>query len=210
MTRLIIVEDNKVTRGHLSSLFSGVPGIAVAGSYASAEELLASPPATEPDIALTDLNLPGMQGIELIENMRRIWPRIVVLCLTMKEDRKTLLSALRAGASGYIVKGASSIEIIQAVEEVKKGGVPLSPKIARYLIDEFTKGARQPSDEPLTAREKEILGGIAAGKSEKNLAEQFSLSQHTIHAHVKNIYAKLKVNTKIEAINKGRITGQLQ
>lgn len=209
MTRIIIIEDNKITLDHLASLFSGMPGITVIGSYASGEDLLSNHPDIEPDIALTDLNLPGMSGIELIEHMRKLWPRLEVLCLTMKEDRKTLLAALKAGASGYIVKGASSLEIVQAVEEVKKGGVPLSPKIARYLIDEFKKGPRQSPDELLTAREKEILGGIAAGKTEKSLAEQFALSQHTIHAHIKNIYAKLKVKTKIDAITKGRITGQL-
>jgi len=148
-----------------------------------------------------------MSGIEIIRIMRERVPRMEILVLTIHENREHLFLALQAGATGYLVKGTSSTEIINAVAMLMAGGAPMSPVVARYVIEEFqdVKGARDSS--ALTKREREVLQGIASGLSEKKLADTLSLSPHTIHTHIKKIYRKLQVNSRAEAVLKARNKG---
>ena len=206
-TRVAIVEDHEKTREYLAALFGGADGIELAGAYGNGTDALESLTESAPDVFIVDLNLPDMSGIDVIRALREKIPRLEILVLTIQENREHLFLALQAGATGYLVKGTSSGEIIDAVSMLMAGGAPMSPVVARYVIEEFqdVKGARESS--ALTRREREVLQGIASGLSEKKLADTLSLSPHTIHTHIKKIYRKLQVNSRAEAVLKARNKG---
>lgn len=206
---IMIVEDNPRVREYLTTLLGGAPGFQVMAACESAEEALLSLERAVPDILLLDINLPGMSGIDLISELhnRHLYPEIVML--TMYEDRAHLLAALKRGASGYILKGADSVEILKAIQEVACGGAPMSPPIARLLVEEFKLQKMTIPEALLTSREREVLLGISLGRTNKSLAEQLTISLHTIQSHIKNIYKKLQVGSKIEAINTARRKGLL-
>lgn len=206
-TRVAIVEDHEKTREYLAALFGGADGIALAGVYGNGGDAIGSLAESSPDVFIVDLNLPDMSGIDVIRTLREKVPRLEILVLTIHENREHLFLALQAGATGYLVKGTSSGEIINAVSMLMAGGAPMSPVVARYVIEEFqdVKGARESS--ALTKREREVLQGIASGLSEKKLAASLSLSPHTIHTHIKKIYRKLQVNSRAEAVLKARNKG---
>jgi two-component system NarL family response regulator len=206
-TKVAIVEDHEKTREYLTALFGGSDGIELLGVFGTGQEALQSLPELLPDVLIVDINLPDMSGIDIIRVMRERAPRTEILVLTIHENREHLFLALQAGATGYLVKGTSSTEIINAVSMLMAGGAPMSPVVARYVIEEFhdVKGARESS--ALTKREREVLQGIASGFSEKKLADTLSLSPHTIHTHIKKIYRKLQVNSRAEAVLKARNKG---
>ena len=206
-TRVAIVEDHEKTREYLAALFGGADGIELAGVYGNGGDAIGSLAESSPDVFIVDLNLPDMSGIDVIRTLREKVPRLEILVLTIHENREHLFLALQAGATGYLVKGTSSGEIINAVSMLMAGGAPMSPVVARYVIEEFqdVKGARESST--LTRREREVLQGIASGLSEKKLADSLSLSPHTIHTHIKKIYRKLQVNSRAEAVLKARNKG---
>jgi two-component system NarL family response regulator len=206
-TKVAIVEDHEKTREYLAALFGGSDGIELLGVFGTGQEALQSLPELLPDVLIVDINLPDMSGIDIIRVMRERAPRMEILVLTIHENREHLFLALQAGATGYLVKGTPSTEIINAVSMLMAGGAPMSPVVARYVIEEFqdVKGARESS--ALTKREREVLQGVAAGLSEKKLAETLSLSPHTVHTHIKKIYRKLQVNSRAEAVLKARNKG---
>jgi two-component system NarL family response regulator len=206
-TRVAIVEDHEKTREYLAALFGGADGIELTGAYGSGGDALGSLTESSPDVFIVDLNLPDMSGIDVIRALREKVPRLEIMVLTIHENREHLFLALQAGATGYLVKGTSSGEIITAVSTLMAGGAPMSPVVARYVIEEFqdVKGTRESS--ALTKRECEVLQGIASGLSEKKLAATLSLSPHTIHTHIKKIYRKLQVNSRAEAVLKARNKG---
>jgi two-component system NarL family response regulator len=206
-TRVAIVEDHEKTREYLAALFGGADGMEMAGAYGNGHDALKSLSDTAPDVFIVDLNLPDISGVDVIRAMREKMPRLEILVLTIHENREHLFLALQAGATGYLVKGSSSSEIIGAVSTLMAGGAPMSPTVARYVIEEFqdVKGTRESST--LTRREKEVLQGIASGLSEKKMADTLSLSPHTIHTHIKKIYRKLQVNSRAEAVLKARNKG---
>lgn len=205
--KVSIVEDNPTTLKYLEALLSGSGRIEVVGAYSSGTEALRKIPEKTPDVLIVDLGLPDISGIDVIKKMREQSQDLEILVLTMHENREHLFSALKAGATGYLLKGTSSIEIIKAIEEVSDGGVPMSPRIARYIIEEFQNNKIKGIDSGLTSREKEVLKGISEGLSEKELADKLLLSSHTIHTHIKNIYRKLHVRSRIEAILKAKKKG---
>jgi len=206
-TRVAIVEDHEKTREYLAALFGGSDGIELVGVFGNGQDALQGLTDSAPDVFIVDLNLPDMSGIDVIRVMREKLPRLEILVLTIHENREHLFLALQAGATGYLVKGTSSAEIINAVAMLMAGGAPMSPVVARYVIEEFqdVKGARESS--ALTKREREVLQGVASGLSEKKLADTLSLSPHTIHTHIKKIYRKLQVNSRAEAVLKARNKG---
>ena len=206
-TRVAIVEDHEKTREYLGALFGGADGIELTGAYGNGGDALGSLTESSPDVFIVDLNLPDMSGIDVIRALREKVPRLEILVLTIHENREHLFLALQAGATGYLVKGTSSGEIINAVSMLMAGGAPMSPVVARYVIEEFqdVKGTRESS--ALTRREREVLQGVASGLSEKKLADTLSLSPHTIHTHIKKIYRKLQVNSRAEAVLKARNKG---
>lgn len=206
-TKVAIVEDHEKTLEYLSALFSGADGIELVYACSSGEEAIERVLQAPPDVLVVDINLPDISGDEVIRAVKERIPRVEILVLTMHESREHLFSALQAGATGYLVKGASSTEIINAISLLMAGGAPMSPTVARYVIEEFQdiKSSREATT--LTKREKEVLQGVASGFSEKKLAESLSVSPHTIHTHIKKIYRKLQVNSRAEAVLKARNKG---
>ncbi len=206
-TKVAIVEDHEKTLEYLSALFSGSDGIELSCSCSTGEEVIEKVFQAPPDVLVVDINLPDMSGVEVIRAVKERIPRVEVLVLTMHESREHLFSALQAGATGYLVKGASSTEIVNAVSLLMAGGAPMSPTVARYVIEEFQDIKSSRERTTLTKREKEVLQGVASGLSEKKLAEGLSVSPHTIHTHIKKIYRKLQVNSRAEAVLKARNKG---
>jgi len=204
--RLVIIEDDPLLLENLTLLLSGEEGITVSGSYRSAEDAMKLLKSAAPEVMLTDLGLPGMSGVELIKKAKEEMPSLEIMAHTVFEDRERVFSAIKAGASGYILKGSSPREIIESIHALYKGGAPMSPKIARKVIHEF-------QDEVvgeqflLTQREKEIVKLVEDGLTYKEIGEKLSISTHTVHTHIKNIYEKLQAKDRNDAIIKARKKG---
>lgn len=209
MITVSIVEDNVTTLSYLEALLSGSGGIKVLGTYKSGTEALERLPENMPEVLLCDLNLPDMSGIDVIRTINERFDNTDILVLTMHDEKDYIIPAIKAGAGGYILKGTGPAEIIEAIGDIRKGGAPMSPKIARYVLNEFKSIGTNRAEPLLSEREKEVLEGFAKGLSEKKLAAELSLSQHTVHAHIKNIYKKLRVNSRTEAIMKAKSKGIL-
>jgi two-component system NarL family response regulator len=206
--RLILVEDDALLREHLQLLLGGEPGLELVGSFESAEAALDAMGAARPDLALTDLGLPGLSGTDFIRRAKQLDPQLDIVVLTISEDRVDVFAALQAGACGYIVKGTTPRELVEALAEVANGGAPMTPKIARLVIRSLQEGA--PDEEPiLTSKERTVLMGIRDGLSYKALANRLNISPHTVHSHVKHIYEKLQAVDKRDALAKARRRGVL-
>ncbi len=204
--RLVIVEDDPILRESLKLLLGGESGITVAGAYRTAEDALRSLKKAAPQVMLADLGLPGMSGIEMIKEAKESMPSLEIMAHTVFEDRENVFSAIKAGASGYILKGSSPREIVEAIYEINKGGAPMSPKIARKVIHEFRdEGVGEQYD--LSQREKDIVKCIEQGLTYKEISIKLNISSHTVHTHIKNIYEKLQAKDRNEALVKARKTG---
>lgn len=206
--KIIIVEDNPLFISNLLTIFRDEPDIRVLATYQSAEEALEGLAGCSADILLADLGLPGMSGIEMIGRVREILPQTEIMALTVFEDRDTILAAIRAGASSYMLKSSSPKDLIKAVFDLSRGEAPMSPRIARKIIREF----RQENVSEaylLSSREREILREIEAGLAYKEIASKFSISAHTVHAHIRNIYKKLQADNRSSALTAARKKGIL-
>jgi two-component system NarL family response regulator len=204
--RLVIIEDDPLLLENLTLLLRGEEGVTVAGSYPSAEEALRALKSVSPEVMLTDLGLPGMSGIELIKKAKEEMPSLEIMAHTVFEDRERVFSAIKAGASGYILKGSSPREIIEYIHALYKGGAPMSPKIARKVIHEF-QGEATSEQFLLTQRETEIVKRVEEGLTYKEIGERLKISTHTVHTHIKNIYEKLQAKDRNDAIIKARKKG---
>jgi len=204
--RLVIVEDDPLLRENLKLILGGEAGISVVGAYGSAEDALRSLGASVPDVMLADLGLPGMSGIELIKKVKKENPSLEIMAHTVFEDRENVFSALKAGASGYMLKGSSPREIIEAIYGLYKGGAPMSPKIARKVIHEFQED-RTDAQYLLSQREKELVRCVEEGLTYKEISDRLRISPHTVHTHIKNIYEKLQAKDRSEALVKAREKG---
>lgn len=204
--KVVIIEDNQLLRENLKLLLSGEPGITVTGAFGSAEEALFSMKKAAPDVMLVDLGLPGMSGVELIKKVKDQFPGIEIMTHTVFEDRETVFSAIKAGASGYILKGSTPREIVEALNNLHQGGAPMSPKVARKVIQEFQDESIN-EQYLLSKREQEIVREIERGLSYKEIADKFNISPHTVHAHIKKIYEKLQAKDRQEALMKARKKG---
>ena len=199
--RVGLVEDDARTREGLASLLAGTPGLRLAGAYGSMEEALASLGAEAPDVALLDIQLPGMSGIEGVRRLKERYPSIQILMLTVFADNDHVFEAICAGASGYLLKDTPPARLTEAVRELAEGGSPMSPEIARKVVGMFSKIAPPRSeDHKLSPREVELLRLLAEGHSYKTAAKALSISIDTVRFHVRNIYDKLHVHSKSEAV----------
>jgi two-component system NarL family response regulator len=205
--RVLIVEDNLLLLENLRLLLDGETGIEVVGAFATAEEALSHIQECAPDIMLTDLDLPGISGIQLIKRTKAELPELDIMVFTISEDRETVFSAIKAGACGYIIKGSTPRELVESLNGLFQGGAPMTPRIARKLITEFHEEAVVPEQDLLSQREKEIVRSIEAGLSYKEIADKLFISPHTVHTHIKNIYEKLQAKDRNEAISKARRKG---
>jgi two-component system NarL family response regulator len=204
--RIMVVEDNNLLRENLRILLSGEPSVDVVGSFETAEEALGRFNECNPDILLADLDLPGMSGVEMIKRAKRSYPDLDIMAFTIFEDRDTVFAAIKAGASGYLLKGSSPRELLEALSSLSQGGAPMSPKIARKVIREF-QTVKDNGESILSHRETEIVKCIEHGLSYKEIADRFCISPHTVHTHIKNIYEKLQVKDRTSAILKARKKG---
>lgn len=204
--RVLIVEDNLLLLENLRLLLDGETGIDVVGAFATAEEALLRIQECAPSIMLTDLDLPGISGIQLIKRTKAQLPHLDIMVFTISEDRETVFSAIKAGACGYIIKGSTPRELVESLNSLFQGGAPMTPRIARKLITEFHEEAT-PEQDLLSHREKEIIRSIETGLSYKEIADKLFISPHTVHTHIKNIYEKLQAKDRHEAISKARRKG---
>lgn len=204
--RIAIVEDNTMLRENLVLLIGGEPDFDVCCHFGTAEEALPVILQTKPDILLVDLGLPGMSGIELIREVKEKYRELEIMVYTAFDARDTVFSAIKAGATGYILKGATPRELIESIHNLADGGAPMSPKIARGVIREFQE-LEHNEEYLLTAREKEILLGLEKGLTYNQLGTELSISPHTIHSHIKKIYEKLHAKSRKEALSKARRKG---
>lgn len=204
--KLIIVEDDPILLESLKLILGGEAGITVAGAFSSAEDALRALRKSSPDVMLTDLGLPGMSGTELIKKAKDDMPSLEIMTHTVFEDRENVFAAIKAGASGYILKGSSPREIVEAIHEIHKGGAPMSPKIARKVIHEF-QDENAEDQYILSQRERDIVKCIEQGLTYKEISLRLKISSHTVHTHIKNIYEKLQAKDRGEALVKARKTG---
>jgi DNA-binding NarL/FixJ family response regulator len=200
---VVIVEDNHQLLEGLSHLVGGTQGFRLAGAFHNCEEMLAGVDRARPDVALMDIGLPGMSGIEGVALLKNRLPSTEILMLTVYDDDRKIFDSLCAGASGYLLKSTPPDEILEAIREIHAGGAPMSPRIARRVLEKSREAGRQTgSDEQFSDRELEILSSIVRGDSYKMIAGQWSISVNTVRSHIKNIYAKLHVHSKSEAVAK--------
>jgi DNA-binding NarL/FixJ family response regulator len=196
-----IVEDDRGTRDQLMALLEQEPALRCIGSYANAEEALVGLPAVAPDVALVDINLPGMSGIECVAQLTVKMPSLRVLMLTAYKDSELIFRSLRAGARGYLLKKFVAAELLHAVEQVHAGGAPMSMQIASEVVEYFHQQQENasPDLQKLTQRENEILALLAQGLLYKEIVERLGISMSTVRTHLQRIYDKLHVNSRTEA-----------
>jgi len=200
---IIIVEDDQSTLTNMSAFLSTTPGFCVVGAYSNAEAALQDDKFGGCHVLLTDIELPGISGIELIKKIKPLYTSIRPIVLTIFEDDNNVFNALKAGAVGYLVKGARPTKLLDAIDEVMEGGSPMTGSIARKVVDVFRKTETLYS-EKLTDRENAILSLLSDGLRYKEIAERMEISTETVRTHVRNIYNKLEVQSRTEAINKLR------
>jgi DNA-binding NarL/FixJ family response regulator len=202
-TTVCIVEDNRGTRDSLVALLNGVTGLRCVGAYANGEDALSGIPAEKPDVALVDINLPGISGIECVSRLKLKLPALQVLMLTTYVETDLIFNSLRAGASGYMLKNRPPAELVQAIEQVCAGGAPMSLQIARKVVEHFQKMPAPTNEtQKLSQREYEVLALLSKGCLYKEIADQLSISLHTVRTYMKRIYEKLHVQSRTEAAAK--------
>lgn len=198
-----IVEDNKDLRVGTTYVLKASPALEVVGSYESAEELLDSFEETKPDVVLMDIELPGISGIEATAKLKADHPNVQIVILSVFEDDENVFQAICSGACGYISKPVMPNRVLDIVEQAFAGSSPMSPHIARKVLEMFKKHLPPPkADYNLTPREIEVLDMLIQGFDNKMIAEKMFLSTYTIRAHIRNIYDKLHVHSKSQAVAK--------
>ncbi|MEZ4775443.1 MAG: response regulator transcription factor [Bacteroidia bacterium] len=197
---LIVFDDHPDLRQGMEWLFADHPEIHLAGTFPNCEKLTKIVDQVEPHVIFMDIDMPGINGIDAVRIIKTHHPEIHVLMLTVFDDEDKIFLALRNGASGYLLKSSSPEEIISAVTSVQSGGVPLTANIAQKILTYF-KAPLNP-DYLLTNREIEILRELMKGNSYKRIGVELDISMDTVRAHIRNIYAKLQVHTKSEAVAK--------
>jgi len=198
--RVVIIEDDPLIRNSYNLLINGTDGYFVSSTYGSAEEAIKSIANDFPDVILLDVDLPGINGIEAIPLFRKIVPRAYILIFTIYDTENLVFKALSNGAAGYLTKNTPTEIIISSIKDVMEGGAPLSSNIARMVIRSFQKN----TDSPLSKREAQVLELIAIGKSRSHIAGELFIDLATVKTHIKNIYTKLEVHSKEEALRAAR------
>lgn len=201
--RLVIFEDNELLRSSLATLFSSSEEYTLVGSYGNVLEAKAVISKDAPDVVVLDIDMPQMDGITAIPIIKETNPHISVIMYTQFEDDEKLFSSLCAGADGYVLKKTSPLKLFEAIEEVRQGGAPLSPAVARKVLASFhVRQKRAQEHYDLTARETEVLQLLVKGCSVKFIAAELDIAFDTSRSHLRNVYRKLHVNCGKEAIAK--------
>jgi len=199
--RVFVVEDLPAVREPLCLLLDGTAGVACVGAAADAEAAIATPGPVSPDVVLLDIELPGINGIDALGPLGRKWPEAEFLMLTIHDDEQRVFAALCAGATGYLLKSAPPAALIEAIQEVHRGGAPMSASVARLVIRTFR---HSPEHETLSHRERQVLDALISGQTYRQIGEALFISVNTVAFHVKQIYHKLHVHSRAEAAALGR------
>jgi DNA-binding NarL/FixJ family response regulator len=197
-----IVEDNEKLRGTLARVLNRADGFRCISQYPSAEDALKDLPGAKPDVVLMDINLPGINGVECVRQLKKIAPEILIIMLTVYEDTENIFDALAAGASGYLLKRTTGPELLDAIREVQRGGSPMTTHIARKVVQSFQKNAPAQPAENLSEREQQVLDLLSQGLMYKEIADKLQISYETVHTYIRRIYEKLRVRTRTEAVAK--------
>lgn len=201
LTSVGIVEDDSGLRRNLARIINQARGMRCIGAWANGSVALQEISAFKPDVVLMDINMPEMGGIECTARLKQICPNVQIIMVTVYNDSENVFHALQAGACGYLLKRTSAAGIIEAVNEVRNGGAPMTSEIARKLVHAFQTPANlKSSDVELTKREREILKLMAQGSTDKKIADDLNISFHTVKVHAKNIYEKLHIHSRAEAV----------
>ncbi len=214
--RVFVVEDQtKILKSQLK-LLENHPDITITGTALSGEAAIEEVAREQPDVLLLDLGLPRMSGIDVTREVKARWPQVEILIFTIFDEEERVLEAVKAGASGYLLKGATADKIIEAIKEVRAGGTVIQPNLARRLLRHFRvepdnasaatpppPKAPEPEIKPLSDREREILQLIGKGVSNNEAAQMLNLSKATIRTHLEHIYRKLEVSNRVEAVTEG-------
>lgn len=207
-TRVLIYEDNADLRDSLSHLLTGSPGLELVGALGNCTQAEADVARLRPDVVLMDIDMPGLSGIEGLRRIKGVAPQINVVMLTVFEENNRVFDAICAGADGYLLKKTEPSRLLEAIGEVRAGGAPMTPAIARQVLRLFPRGpvrSTGPTEEQhavLSAREQEILGLLVEGYSYKMIAADRGISIDTVRSHIKKIYEKLHVRSMTEAVSK--------
>lgn len=205
--RILIADDHTLFRDGVRALLQSIPEFQVVGEAGTGEQVVHQANALQPDVILMDLQMPGMNGIEATRRIVSASPHIGVLVVTMFQDDDSVFAAMRAGARGYILKGADQEEIVRVIRAAARGEALFGPEIAKRLMS-FFAGARPPQIFPeLTEREREILQLIAQGHNNVEISEKLFLAPKTVRNHISNIFSKLHVADRAQAIIKARDAG---
>lgn len=200
---ICIVEDDSATRENLATLLGQDPALRCVGAFPDAETALREIPRVQPEVALVDINLPGMSGIECVARLSEAAPAVSVLILTTYEHRELIFNSLRAGAKGYLLKNMPPEDLLQAVRQVHAGGAPMSMHVARKVVDFFAERRRPASDVgSLSKREHEVLTLLAQGYLYKEIADKLGVSLNTVRTYLQRVYEKLHVQSRTEATAK--------
>jgi len=200
--KVAIVEDDSGIRESLSILINGSPTFRCIATHANAESAMQHLPHDWPDVLLMDINLPKMSGIDCAVKLKELKPDLQIIILTVYTDNDLIFKSLMAGASGYLLKQTPPSEILDAIVDVHRGGSPMTNSIARKVVQFFQQRGLKSEPENLSKREHEILGLLAKGHQYKEIADALDLSVLTVRAHIRNIYVKLHVRSRTEAVVK--------
>jgi len=200
--KVSIVDDDKAMRASLATLIRGTSSLRLVGSYANAKIALEEIPRHPPEVVLMDINMPGMTGIECVRELKMKLPKVQFLMLTVYEDGDSLFNSLKAGASGYLLKRTTSSELLQAIKDVHSGGSPMTPQLARRVVQFFSKSAGEPRLSDLSPGEREFLNLLAKGYVYKEIADRMGITTHTVRYYVRIVYEKLHVHSRTEAVVK--------
>ena len=200
--KIAIFEDNKKFRESLEFIIVTTDDMELCGSFDDTSRIRQRIEAVQPDVVLMDINIPGTNGIDAVKEIRKDFPNVRVCMQTVFEDDDKVFASLCAGASGYILKNTAPDKILQAIREVAGGGAFFAPSIAKKILNNFQQQPAHAEFIMLSEKEKEVLKHLVEGLSYKMIADKLNVSFHTIHSHIKNIYEKLHVNSKGEAVAK--------
>ena len=206
--RVVLADDHPVVRDGLSALLSSVPGIEVAGTAATGREAVRAAVTLRPDVLVLDVQMPELNGVAAAREIARAAPTVAVLMLTMFDDDDSVFAAMRAGARGYVLKGATQDEIIRAIHAVAAGEAIFGPGVARRVLGQLAGTADQADPFPeLTPRERQVLELLAAGLSSSAIGDRLGLAPKTVTNHASAVFAKLQVTGRAEAVQRARRAG---
>lgn len=201
--KVALVEDDEGIRSSLSALIRRASSLKLAGDYPDAETALKEIPRRPPDVVLMDINLPGLNGVECVRQLKATVPAVQFMMLTVYEDSDSLFNSLKAGASGYLLKRTASSRLLEAIRDVYDGGSPMTPQLARRVVQFFTKQSEGTSPvSRLSPGEREFLDQLAKGYAYKEIADRMKISIDTVRSYVRTVYEKLHVHSRTEAVVK--------